>query len=136
MSGTRKNTADMPRGRPTWTAVALQLLLVVATSTVIVWVNQEVVVPRGARAHFMASMLSTSAADPVDFLAKADRLGLLLMPLAAVVRIAFVALVDRFYPNVLPTERLNWVSLTAAGMVVAGSMVTSLMGQGTVRVRS
>ena len=49
---------------------------------------------------------------------------------------AFVALVDRFYPNVLPTERLNWVSLTAAGLVVAGSMVTSLMGQGTVRVRS
>ena len=94
MSGTRKSTtAMMPPGRPTWTAVGLQLLLVVATSTVIVWVNQEIVVPRGARAHFMASMLSTSAADPVDFLAKADRLGLLLMPLAAVVRIAFVALV-------------------------------------------
>ena len=40
---------------------------------------------------------------------------------------AFVALVDRLYPDVLPTERLNWVSFTAAGLVVAGSMVTSLM---------
>ena len=49
---------------------------------------------------------------------------------------AFVALVDRLYPNVLPTERLNWVSVTAAGLVVAGSMVTSLMGQGTLRVKS
>ena len=49
---------------------------------------------------------------------------------------AFVAPVDRFYPNVLPTERLNWVSLTAAGLVVVGAMVTSLTGQGTVRARS
>ncbi len=93
MSDTRKNTADMPPGRLTWAAVGVQLLLVVATSTVLFWVNQEVVVPRGARAHFMASMLSTPAADPVDFLKKADRLGILLLPVAAVVWIAFVALV-------------------------------------------
>ena len=46
---------------------------------------------------------------------------------------AFVALVDRVYPHVLPTERLNWVSVTAAGLVVGGSMVTSLTGQGTGR---
>ena len=43
---------------------------------------------------------------------------------------AFVALVDRLYPDVLPTERLDWVSLTAAGLVVAGSMVTCLTGRG------
>ena len=50
--------------------------------------------------------------------------------------VAFVLLVDRFYPGVLPTERLNWVSVTAAGLVVAGSMVTSLTGQGAVKVQS
>lgn len=43
---------------------------------------------------------------------------------------AFVGLVERLYPNVLPAERLDWVSVTAAGLVVAGSMVTSLMGRG------
>ena len=93
MSDIRRNTAGMLPGRPTWAAVGVQLLLVVATSTVIFWVNQEFIVPRGARAHFMASLLSTSAADPVDFLKKADRLGILLLPAAAVVWIAFVALV-------------------------------------------
>ena len=50
--------------------------------------------------------------------------------------VAFVSLGDRFYPGILPTERLNWVSLMAAGLVVAGSVVTSLTGQGSVRVRS
>ena len=93
MSATRENSPDMPPARLSWTAVGLQLLLVVGTSAVIVWVNQEIVAPRGARAHFMASMLSTSAADPIDFLEKADRLGVLLLPVAIVVRIAFVALV-------------------------------------------
>ena len=93
MSHTRENTADMSPGRLTWAGVGVQLLLVAATSTVIFWVNQEIVVPRGARVHFMASMLSTSAADPVEYLKKAHRLGILLLPVAAVVWIAFVALV-------------------------------------------
>jgi len=50
--------------------------------------------------------------------------------------VAFVSLGDRLYPGVLPTERLNWVSLTAAGLVVAGAVVTSLAGQDPSRVRS
>lgn len=93
MSGTGGAITDVPPGRLTWTSTGLQLLLVVATSTVIVWMNQEIVVPREARAHLIASMLSTSSADPIDLLAHADRLGLFLLPLAAVVRIGFVALV-------------------------------------------
>ena len=111
MSHTRENTADMPPGRLTWAGVGVQLLLVAATSTVIFWVNQEIVVPRGSRAHFMASMLSTSAADPVEYLKKADRLGILFLPVAAVVWIAFVALVAQL--AVLQQGRI--LSLAEAG---------------------
>ena len=49
--------------------------------------------------------------------------------------VAFVWLVDRAYPGVLPAEHLNWVSVMAAGMVVVGSVIASLSGQGTVRVQ-
>ena len=58
---------------------------------------------------------------------------LALTPLGTVV---VVWLMDRFHPGVLPTERLNWVSVTAAALVVVGSVVTCLGGQKTVRVRS
>jgi len=49
--------------------------------------------------------------------------------------VAFVLLVDKFYPGVLPAERLNWVTVAAAALVVTGSVVTSLTGQGTVKVQ-
>ena len=42
---------------------------------------------------------------------------------------AFAATVDRFYPGVLPAERLGWVSLVGAGLVVVGSILTSLTGR-------
>ena len=58
---------------------------------------------------------------------------LALTPLGTV---AFVWLVDRVYPGVLPTERLNLVSVTAAALVVVGSVATSLSGQKTVKARS
>lgn len=58
---------------------------------------------------------------------------LALTPLGTV---AFVLLAGRFYPGVLPTERLNWVSVAAAGMVVVGSVVTSLAGQESAKVRN
>ena len=50
--------------------------------------------------------------------------------------VALVWLVDWLYPGVLPAERLNWVSVTAAGMVVVGSVAASLAGQDTVRAGS
>lgn len=49
--------------------------------------------------------------------------------------VACAWLVDRVYPGVLPAERLNWVSLAAAGLVVVGSVATSLSGQAQSRVQ-
>ena len=58
------------------------------------------------------------------------------LALTPVGTVAFVFLVDAFYPGILPTERLNWVSLAAAGLVVAGSVVTSLGGRQPLNARS
>ncbi len=43
--------------------------------------------------------------------------------------LAFVVSAERFYPGVLPPERLDWLSLTGAALVVAGSLATSLTGR-------
>lgn len=47
--------------------------------------------------------------------------------------LAFVMSVERIYPGVLPPEHLDWLSLTGAGLVVAGSLVTSLAGRNHVK---
>jgi drug/metabolite transporter (DMT)-like permease len=51
---------------------------------------------------------------------------LALTPLAT---LAFVMSVEWLYPGVLPPEHLDWLSLTGAGLVVTGSLVTSLTGR-------
>ena len=59
---------------------------------------------------------------------EASRVGavLALTPLGTLV---FAATVERFYPGALPSERLGWVSLVGAGLVVVGSVLTSLTGR-------
>jgi drug/metabolite transporter (DMT)-like permease len=42
--------------------------------------------------------------------------------------LAFEAAVERLFEGALPPERLDWTSFVGAGLVVAGSIVTSLSG--------
>ncbi len=43
--------------------------------------------------------------------------------------LACVITVERLYPDVLPPEHLDWLSLAGAGLVVAGSLGASLTGR-------